>query len=117
MITIKNLQDRFIYKADKWDTWTVLKNESGPLYGDCDDFALTALWIEAKGSWLRILWLVATFQAMLWYTRSPNGEGHYMLWMKGKGWIDNWYPDWGKRRHPRVLPYVLPLFLIGLLVK
>ena len=32
MITLKNLRDRFIYKADTWDTWTVLKNES--VYND-----------------------------------------------------------------------------------
>lgn len=117
MLTIDELTRRFVYKADKRDKWTVLNAESGPLKGDCDDFALTALWIEAGGSWLRILWMVLTFQACMWFTISPKGGGHYMLWRRGKGWIDNWYPVWGKRRHPLMVPYVFPLFLIALVIK
>ena len=117
MITVEDLAERFVYKADTWDEWTILSNAQGPLYGDCDDFANTALWIEAKGSVARMLWLVLTFQAMLWYTQSPNGEGHYMLWRKGKGWIDNWYPQWGKRKHPLIVPFVFPLYVMAWVIK
>ena len=114
---LDDLRTRFIYTADATDHWTVLRAPSGPLKGDCDDFALTVLWITAGQSWWRILWLVLTVQACMWYTRTPRGRGHMMLWMRGHGWIDNIYPDWGVRRHPRIVPYVFPLFVMALIIK
>lgn len=106
---------RFRWTADRVDGWRVLDAPAGPLRGDCDDFALTALWLVCGGSWLRLWWLVATFQAVFWYSRLPSGGGHMMLWMRGRGWIDNIYPNWSDcARHRRVFPVLLPVAVIKL---
>ncbi len=108
--------DRFIYKSDRVDRWTILSDDRG-WEGDCDDFALTVLWQVAGKSWLRLWWLVLTCQAMIWRADTAAGP-HVMLWVKGRGWIDNWYPEWGpKPRHRRRWPYIAPLLAIVLLLK
>lgn len=115
---LQSFRNRFRYKSDAEDVWTVLKEPTGPVHGDCDDFALTSLWIVAGHSWLRMLWWVTTFQACMWYTRSPKGGGHAMLWVKGYGWTDNWYPVWNEKpQHPRYMPWVLPVFVLALILK
>lgn len=119
MNPITDLIERFSYTADKRDRWTLLDAPSGPLYGDCEDYSLTALWLCAGKSWLRLWWLVITFQAMFWLTRTPRtGELHMMLWVRGRGWTDNIYPEWSTTpHHPRLFPYVAPLLLFVLLIK
>lgn len=114
---LDDLRGRFTYLADVRDRWTVLDAPTGPLWGDCDDFALTALWLLAGRSWLRMLWLIATFQACMWRTRTGSGLGHMMLWVRGSGWICNIYPTFGDRKFPLRMPLVLPFFLIGLIIK
>lgn len=114
---LDDLRDRFHYLSEVRDRWTVLDAKSGPLWGDCDDFALTALWLIAGRSWLRMIWLVATLQACMWRAKTDSGIGHMVLWVRGRGWICNIYPQFGNLKFSRRLPFVLPLFLIGLVVK
>lgn len=113
---IKPLQERFKYRIDNGTGWQIMDNDTGPLRGDCEDFALTALWMLAGKSMARFWWLQASGRACLWYTRDPNGVGHCMLWVKGLGWIDNWYPSFGKRRHPKVFPYLVPMVAAKLML-
>ena len=113
--SLHELRARFVYKTDQKDRWTLLQGNDW--CGDCEDFALTALWLLAGGSWLRLWWWVLTCQAMLWKADTPNGP-HVMLWVKGMGWIDNWYPTWNQTpQHRRVWPYVAPALAITLLLK
>lgn len=78
---------RFRYRADVKDRWTLL-DEPGLVYGDCEDFALTVAWLECGESWPRFWWAVATLRVVFWQA-SLNGVSHMMLWVRGKGWIDN----------------------------
>jgi hypothetical protein len=118
MNPITDLIARFSYTADKRDRWTLLDAPTGPLRGDCEDYSLTALWICAGRSWLRLWWLVATFQAMIWLTRTASGQMHVMLWVRGRGWTDNIYPQWSSKcRHPKIAPYLAPLLAVVLLAK
>lgn len=113
--SLDELRARFAYKLDKKDTWTLLGGENWQ--GDCEDFSLTALYLTAGKSWLRLWWMVITFQAMFWRADTANGP-HMMLWVKGKGWIDNWYPTWSNQaRHKKRYPLVAPLLAMTLLLK
>lgn len=90
---IDDLRERFVWTADSRDEWTVLRGD-GPLRGDCDDFAVTALMCEVD-IWPRWWWAVLTRQAEFWWCRA-NGEGHLMLHYKPRGWIDNQNPRWSE---------------------
>lgn len=115
MASINQLQEKFVYTADRKDMWNLLG--TGHWNGDCEDFALTALWLTADKSWLRVWWWVITMQAMLWKAKTAKGP-HVMLWVRGKGWIDNWYPEWGPQaQHKKVFPYIAPLLAITLFLK
>jgi len=108
-MTLEDLRKRFKYRKDDTNKWKVMDAEKGPLYGDCEDFAVTALWILSDRSWTKFWWKVTTLQAVVWKT-TVNGEGHIMLWVKGKGWIDNIYPYWSPTpRHKKVFPYIVPM--------
>jgi hypothetical protein len=113
--SLDELTQNFRYVPDRKDKWTLLGGNQWE--GDCEDFALTALWLVAGKSWLRLWYLVITFQAMLWLAWTPAGL-HMMLWVRGKGWIDNWYPTWSsKTRHKRIAPYLAPMLAFVLLIK
>ena len=112
-----DLCKRFKYKTEASDSWTVMSNKTGPLVGDCDDFALTALWLLCGQSWLRVFWSVLTLQAIMWNVRTMSGTPHIVLWVKGRGWICNIYPKFGEFRHRKRFPYLLPIFAVALLLK
>lgn len=111
---------RFRWRADPRDRWTLLRHPSsdGFFHGDCEDFALTALWLAAGRSWLRLWWWVITCRAMIWNLRTEAGEAHAGLWLRGQGWICNIRPWWAERcPHRRRWPYLAPLLAATLLVK
>ncbi len=103
MFNLSDLNNRFKWTADEHDGWDFLTAPTGQLRGDCDDYACTALLIEAGGSLWRFWFWVLTFQAVFWYTRY-NGTSHLMVWRRGRGWIDNTKPFWGARRLPLRFP-------------
>lgn len=114
---LDDLRLRFSYQAEVKDRWTILDSESGPLVGDCDDFSITAAWLLSGRSWRRLIANIALFRMVPWSGVTDAGEWHMALWVRGRGWICNIHPKFGPRRLRRRLPYVLPLFLIGALVK
>lgn len=106
--------EKFKYRNDKVDRWTILSDERG-WEGDCEDFAMTVAWGLSGQLWLRFWWMVVTLQIVFWHAKTETGP-HVMLWVSGKGWIDNWYPTWNMRaQHQRQWPYVAPLLAIKLL--
>lgn len=117
-MTLNELVARFRWVSDgPRDTWRILNNATGALEGDCDDFALTALWIEAGCSWLRVFLWAFTGRAMIWRTYTAKGERHAVLRVRGKGWICNIYPAFGPLRHRARYPWWGPLFLFVFIVK
>ena len=112
------LHRRFRYRADGPDCWTLLDAPSGVLQGDCEDFAITALWLICGKSWTKLWWRVATGRACIWQVRTSAGAPHACLWVKGSGWICNIHPQWQpKCPHRRVYPYLAPLMALKLAVK
>lgn len=114
----RDLVARFVYKPDSADRWTLLDAAEGPLIGDCEDFALTALWLLCGRSWWVLWWRVITMSAVLWNVQTRSGVSHACLWVRGRGWICNIYPNWSRvSRHRRRLPYIAPLLLLTLILK
>jgi len=114
---LDDLKKRFKWTAEKVDRWTILDAPNGTLLGDCDDYAITAAWIIAGRSRLRMIWNAFTCKAVMWNVRTTSGQVHMALWVRGKGWTCNIYPEFGPLRHSRRLPFWGPVFLIGLVMK
>lgn len=110
---------RYRYARDARDCWTLLDAPQGQLHGDCEDFALSVLWIMAGRSWWHLWWWVITGQAMIWNARfDGHGAAHAMLWLRGHGWICSYYRMWSAApHHARVFPYVAPLLAAVLILK
>tara|TARA_R110000868_G_scaffold307378_2_gene568842 strand:- start:6119 stop:6478 length:360 start_codon:yes stop_codon:yes gene_type:complete len=115
-MNLSDLNARFKWTQDSrfWDSWRRLRG-SGPLKGDCDDYAVTALHI-ACGGWTGFWWALVTFRACFWFTRLREGELHMMVWRKGMGWIDNAHPLWGPRQLPRLFPMPWPGVILKLMM-
>lgn len=107
---LTDFKSRFHYRTDgDGNPWHFLDGP-GPVYGDCEDFAITCGLIECGGSRWRWWWKMITLQMVLWYVFDANGGKHAALWMRGKGWIDNWFPDWGPvLMHRKRYPFPWPL--------
>lgn len=113
---LSDLLRRFRYTHDARDRWTIMDNPTGPLRGDCEDFALTALWLLCGKSRARMHWWVLTGKAAIWHVRSGN-DPHAALWVRGRGWIDNQFQHFGPRRFPKVFPYLWPMFAAAMVFK
>ena len=113
---LADLRRRFQYTSDRGDRWTLLDAPTGPLRGDCEDWSYTAAWLLAGRSWLRFWWWVFTCQMVFWRA-TTGGDGHMMLWVRGRGWIDNIHPQFGPRRHRRIFPLWGPFLAVVLFLK
>jgi hypothetical protein len=81
---------RFTYRADKpIDSFRIIWRPEGPMHGDCDDFAVTALWLAEWRSMRRFWWALITGRAAIWRCTLPDGERHAILWHRDYGWIEN----------------------------
>jgi hypothetical protein len=103
---LKDLNEFFVWTPDgRLDSWRVLRDDSDAMFrGDCDDYAVTVAYLESGSSWMRFWWRLVTRQQVFWYTKTSQGDAHLMLWIWGKGWIDNINPTFGKRKFRRVFP-------------
>lgn len=95
---LQRLNKRFRYQYDKdqygrREYWAIMLNQSGPLVGDCEDYALTALWFLEDQSPKKFLWALLTKKAKIWFCHAPNGEGHAVLEYHGM-LTDNWQKKW-----------------------
>ena len=111
---IAELNERFRWSAAR-KPWIRVLTGPGPLVGDCKDYAVTALWVAA-GSTARAWWLLLTFRAWLVVTKLPGGPTHMMLWLRGRGWIDNVHPTFGPRRLPILFPAPWPVIALLMLI-
>lgn len=82
----RDLNARFNYLSDTWDRWRILSGP-GPVRGDCEDYALTLIWLAEGRSMLRFWWALFTFKYVIWFCRLRGG--HVVLWVRGVGWTDN----------------------------
>lgn len=94
---LHDLNSNFIYKADKKrflgkGLWYVMRRGADRKYrGDCEDYALTALFHLCGRSWFKFWFKLITFQADIPHCKSPRGGGHAILRYGHNRYIDNWY--------------------------
>jgi hypothetical protein len=74
--------------------------------GDCEDFAISVAYIFAGHSKLRLIWGILTLKYVFWFCRADwNNQTHWILWVRGKGYIDNIHPEWAHQTpHKKLLP-------------
>ena len=88
MLTLEYLAKNFKYKHDgKIDVWKILKEDN--MEGDCEEYALTALYILSNYSMLKFWYYILTYQAHIHFVTTKDGEGHAVLRFKHE-YIDNW---------------------------
>jgi predicted transglutaminase-like cysteine proteinase len=85
---------QFQYLKDKnfiIDPWFVMPTSSdGKLRGDCDDFALTCIWLACDRNVAKFIWRVlVTHQYRIYMARTADGENHAVGYADGF-WFDNW---------------------------
>lgn len=111
---IEDLTTRFVWTSDgKFDSYSILSDPQGALYGDCDDFAVTALWIAEGRSMLRFWLALITFRAVIWHVKGEGFASHIVLWHRKHGWIDNQNPAWSEKRRD-TLRFPLPAPVVAL---
>lgn len=115
-LILSTLAADFTYRADDaGDCWRIL-SRSGPVAGDCEDFALTLAYRLAGGSRRRLFWHLLTRKSVIWYCVTTTGGGHAVLWHRGAGWADNIFPTWSVRhRHRRRWPFPVSIVVAKLL--
>lgn len=114
---IGDLAARFEWISDgRLDSWRILDAPSGPLQGDCDDFAVTALWLAEGRSMWRFWWAILTFRAVFWLVKGRSWGSHVVLWHRRHGWIDNQNPTWGPNRDKLRLPFLPPVVAAKMLL-
>lgn len=80
--SLKTLNSKFKYKRDtfRWfDHWRIMVNDGDVWYGDCEDYSLTLAWMVSDYNLLKFIWNLVTFKFLLWYVKSPSGEGHAII--------------------------------------
>ena len=94
---IKDLQKNFTYKYDASqyvikDAWHIMQKVDGKYIGDCEDYALTALYLLNNKSMLRFWWSLLNKDGSIEYYKIFNA-GHAVLRYKGKR-LDNIHNGW-----------------------
>lgn len=117
-LVLQTLNRRFTYRRDTGESWRILKGD-GPIAGDCEDYALTLVWLCEGRSMLRFWWALFVCRYVLWYCLSPAGNGHVALWIRGRGWTDNIQrrvvprlPEGYRLRFPCLVPVIALKFAL-----
>lgn len=94
MNTVEELNRAFQYRLDgNLDHWTILKPDSnGIVRGDCEDYALTVLFLLCNKSMFRF-WIALIFGNAKIHYGKVNGRGHAILEYQGR-YIDNITRKW-----------------------
>lgn len=94
-MNLAHLCREFRYKRDgKLDNWRILSPND--LVGDCDDFAMTAAYIEADSS-IKNLWYDLIIGDKRIEYCIVGGEGH-AVYRSGARYIDNIQRKWCSKR-------------------
>lgn len=90
---------RYEYLADTVNSWRVLNSTTGPLRGDCDDYAVTMLYITEGNNKNKFWEALRRDRARIYIVTGYGGGKHAALWYRGKGWTDSQNRFWGPRIH------------------
>lgn len=84
----KYVKDRPIVISDWWSV--MQSDEDGWLYGDCDDFAITAIYEACDRNKLKFIWnFLILHKYRVYFARTMTGETHAIGYGEGL-FFDNW---------------------------
>jgi hypothetical protein len=86
----------FQYQAESNDLWRILDTTKPTFKGDCDDYALTVLWLICDRSIGELKNELLSGKAKLWFCDTPFGK-HNMLEYKGS-FCDNVERKWMSKK-------------------
>jgi len=89
---LQELNSTWAYKYDidqyaKREYWQIMKDH--PYVGDCEDYALTLLYLISGKSMWKFWFYLITGKAQIRRVITKNGGGHAVLRF-GNMWADNW---------------------------
>ena len=89
---LEELNSTWAYKYDidqyaKREYWQIMKDH--PYVGDCEDYALTLLYLISGKSMWKFWFYLITGKAQIRRVITKNGGGHAVLRF-GNMWVDNW---------------------------
>ena len=89
---LEELNSSWAYKYDidqyaKREHWQIMKEH--PYVGDCEDYALTLLYLISGKSMSKFWWNLISGKAQIRRVITKNGGGHAVLRF-GDMWADNW---------------------------
>lgn len=123
------VNSKFSYKLDDGvDSWEVLDTSLAQIQGDCEDYALTFIWLAEDKKLIKFLWSLLIMKYVMWYVKTPNNNGHALVYIRSnRKCIDNIQKDFKTKKQYRELGYkfkfpflsvlVFPKLLLGLVVK
>lgn len=119
MATLNDLIGNWDYEYDeRVDNWEILQPDADGAYrGDCDDFALTALYLQ-KGESLFKFWRALFLRDAKIYFVTVGGVGHAVLECQGR-YIDNIQRRWVSKndllqyRQPYIFKFRCPIPFIA----
>lgn len=90
---VAEFSERFEYISDRnhydqRDAWYIMESKDGKFYGDCEDYALTLLYLLCNRSLFKFWFYLFTRRAKLQYCKTKRGVGHGVLVYKSK-YVDN----------------------------
>lgn len=88
---IQYVSSRFEYTQDKKsfiDPWFVMKERTGRMQGDCDDYTFTVLWLYFQRSIFKFIFGLLTGKAKI--HRVMSKTGWHIVGQVGEVWFDNW---------------------------
>jgi hypothetical protein len=123
------VSSRFRYLYDKkmiiGDSWFVMDERNRIMRGDCDDFAITCLWLICDRNIFKFIWNVLILHRYRTYLAiTTTNERHLVGYAKGL-WFDNWSKEAmskdaflqrtnHKIKYPIFSPAIMFYLLIGL---
>ena len=117
---LADLNARFKYRSDRGESWKILKGKAS-IFGDCEDYSLTLIWLAEGKSLLRFWLALLTFKYVMFYCKTPRGVGHAILWVRGHGWVDNiqreFVPSLRQKGYRLRFPYLVPHMLLLMLLR
>lgn len=115
------LNQKFVYKADKGESWKIIKEVSDPIiksiYGDCEDYSLTLLWLISDKSLKKFWWNIISMKYVLWFCKYDK-EFHVVLKHNGEC-VDNIQKKWTAElpeEYTMLYPMVFPIVALKFLV-
>lgn len=89
---VKYVREKFIYRTDPkiLDYWTVMPERNGRMLGDCDDFAITAIWLTCDRNLFKfIVNVMLLHKYRFYFAKTRTGERHLVGYASGL-YFDNW---------------------------